>query len=156
MDFEFKHFITRQDRIYDRALRELKDGEKISCWMWFIFPQLRALGRSRKAQVFGISGPDEAERYLSHPKLGSRLIECCKALLLNGDKTAEEILGETDARKLHASMTLFAQVSEENSIFHEIIDRFFGGSPDFRTVVLVKWSCRYGDVNKLIGREVRL
>ena len=126
-----------QEGIYATALAELQAGEKETHWMWFIFPQMRGLGTSVMAYVYGITGAEEARAYLAHPVLGPRLIACCEALLTHTDLTAEDILGDVDAMKLRSSMTLFAQVSESDSIFHRVLTRFCDGQPDERTLALL-------------------
>ncbi len=134
MEHALERYLRRQSHTYETALQELKQGEKKSCWMWFIFPQLRGLARSRKSFVYGIRDLDEAKAYLAHPVLGPRLIECCEAVLEHSDRSAEEIFGELDAVKLCSSMTLFSLVCNEGSIFHNVLDRFFGGQRDRLTV----------------------
>ena len=131
-------FLEAQERVYDIALQEIKDGRKRSHWMWFIFPQLRNLGRSRMAHFYGISDISEAREYLAHPILGKRLIRICQVLLLIEGKTAEEIFGGIDAIKLRSSMTLFSLVDGEESVFHRLLDKFYGGEPDPLTLALVK------------------
>ncbi len=134
-----KRILSRQERIYDNALTELNRGFKMNCWMWFIFPGLRALAKSRKSFVFGLEGPHDARGYLAHPILGPRLTECCEMLLTHKDKSVEEILGYTDAKKLHSSMTIFAYVSDnEDSVFHKVLRRFFNGAPEYVTLSLLK------------------
>ena len=123
-------FLKRQETMYGIALRELNMGKKMSHWMWYIFPQIRGLAKSRKAFVFGIKDINEAKAYLAHPLLGPRLIDCCKAILKHKNKTAKEILGNIDAVKLRSSMTLFAAVSEENSLFHKVLEFFYDGETD--------------------------
>ena len=120
-----------------RVLSELEKGKKETCWMWYVFPQLRGLAKSRKAFVFGISGEEEARQYLNHPVLGERLRACCEALLRHTDKTAEDIFGEGDALKLFSSMTLFAELGEENSVFHRVLNRYFKGERDRVTLGLL-------------------
>lgn len=132
--YNLNRFIIRQERIYSTALSELVAGKKESCWMWYIFPQLRALGKSRKSYVFGLTDPREAAAYLAHPVLGPRLLECCNVLLSHKDKSALEILGEIDCIKLQSSMTLFSLISWNDSIFHEVLLRFFDGEPDILTL----------------------
>lgn len=135
--YELNRFITGQNSIYRTALDEIKIGKKKSCWMWFIFPQLRGLGKSRKSYAFGIEGMDEARSYLAHPVLGPRLIECCEALLLHADKSAAEIFGKIDSVKLCSSMTLFALASEENSVFHKVLHAFCDGEYDEQTLKIL-------------------
>ena len=105
--------------------------------MWYIFPQLRGLGISDMAYIYGISGFEEARAYLAHPVLSKRLVEICGALLEHKNKSAYEILGEIDKMKLKSSMTLFAHVSEDGSVFHQVLDTFFGGDADAATLNLL-------------------
>ena len=123
--------------MYDIALTEIKNGEKESHYMWYIFPQLRGLGYSTMSYVYGIDGIDEAKAYLRHPILGVRLIEISEAILKHKEKTAEEILGEIDAVKLRSSMTLFASISPIGSVFHQVLECFFNGEMDDRTLNLI-------------------
>lgn len=131
-------FIKAHERLrYESVLAELKHGRKVSHWMWFVFPQLRGLAKSRKAYVFGIADMDEAQAYLRHPVLGGRLRACCEAILVHKDKTAADILGDIDAVKLRSSMTLFAMASGADSVFHRVLCQFYQGKPDPATVGLV-------------------
>jgi uncharacterized protein (DUF1810 family) len=129
-----ERFIEPQDFLYATALAEIKAGKKSSHWMWFIFPQLRGLGRSAMARIYGIEGLDEAWAYLSHPILSARLTEISEALLQLNTQNPKEILGEIDARKLQSSMTLFALISEDGSVFHRVLARFYNGQMDGRTL----------------------
>ena len=131
-------YFRGQDRMYDTALQELKAGKKEHHWMWYIFPQMLGLGQGRTAFIYGIENMEEAGAYLAHPILGPRLIECCEALLRHTDKTAEDILGEIDAVKLCSSMTLFALVSEDGSVFHRVLKQFFDGRQDPLTLGLAE------------------
>ena len=134
MGFNLERFLKAQDSSYDIALQELNDGRKRSHWMWYIFPQLKALGYSETALYYGIADMEEAKSYLAHPILKARLVACCEAILLHKDKSALRILGDIDAMKLKSSMTLFAFASdEENSIFHQVLAQFYGGKMDQRT-----------------------
>ena len=108
-----ERFIKAQESEFKTALAEIKSGHKRSCWMWYIFPQLRGLGTSSMAHVYGIAGLDEARAYLSHPILSARLIEISEALLMLKKKNPEDIFGHTDTMKLRSSMTLFALVSDD-------------------------------------------
>ena len=135
--FELSRFELAQEGPYPIALRELEAGQKQSHWMWFIFPQIAGLGTSPMAQRFAIQSRDEAAAYLAHPELGERLRTCAKALLNHRDKSAHDILGSPDDLKLHASATLFAEVSEPGSPFCLLLDAFFGGQPDPRTLSLL-------------------
>lgn len=131
-------FIKAQERAYTTALKEIRNGEKESHWIWFIFPQLRGLGRSDMAYKYGINGIEEAKEYLSHPILSERLIEVTEALLTHTDKNIYDIMGDIDDMKLHSSMTLFALASEENSVFHQVLECFYNGEMDEYTIKLIK------------------
>ena len=130
-------FVQAQTLMYSVTLREIKNGKKVSHWMWYMFPQLRGLGTSTMAYQYGISGLDEAKAYLEHPLLSGRLYELCGELLKHKDKTALEIFGDIDEMKLKSSMTLFALTSEDYTIFDEILENFFGGQMDEATIQLV-------------------
>ncbi len=134
---EFRRFLKPQERMYARALSELRAGKKKSCWIWYLFPCLRGLKASRKSQVFGLSGLEEARAYLAHPLLGTRLKFCCHALLLHRDKPIREILEHRDAEKLRASMTLFALADETFTLAKEILDVFFEGRKDPNTLLFL-------------------
>lgn len=123
--------------MYERALIEIINGKKRTHWMWYIFPQLRGLGRSQMAYVYGINGLEEAKAYLAHPILSKRLIEISETLLSHKDKSAYKIFGDIDEMKLKSSMTLFAYISEENSIFHQVLDCFFDKKMDEYTLKLI-------------------
>ncbi|WP_295043538.1 DUF1810 domain-containing protein [uncultured Paracoccus sp.] len=122
-------FVEAQDGPYDIALSELRRGRKDSHWMWFIFPQLRGLGRSAMAHRFGIADPDEARRYLAHPVLGPRLIQAAEAVLDHPGLSAQAIFGPVDAAKLRSSATLFAAVPGAPKVFERILRGFFDGEP---------------------------
>ncbi len=130
-------FLEAQERMYEIALKEIRNGEKESHWMWYIFPQLRGLGRSQMAYAYGINGVEEAKAYLAHPILSARLIEISEALLEHKDQDIEDILGDIDAIKLRSSMTLFALISEENSVFHQILECFYNGGLDQVTLKVI-------------------
>lgn len=130
-------FLEAQEHIYTLALREIRAGRKESHWMWFIFPQIRGLGRSDMAYIYGITGRAEAEAYLAHPVLSARLHEITEVLLALDESNPNVIFGGVDAMKLRSSMTLFAAVSEDGSVFHQALAKFFGGSADQRTLELL-------------------
>lgn len=111
---------------YKHALEEVKNGRKINHWIWYIFPQLRCLGRSRRAYYYGMADRFEAQRYLEHPILGSRIREITEALLVHGDKTALSIFGEVDAIKVRSCMTMFDCLSP-NDAFGEVLRLFYDG-----------------------------
>ena len=131
-------FLEAQKRMYETALKEIKNGEKESHWMWYIFPQLRGLGKSQMAYVYGINGIEEARQYLAHPTLSTRLLEITEALLEHKDKPAYKIFGDIDDMKLQSCMTLFSIISENNSVFHQALNCFFDGEQDLNTLDLIK------------------
>jgi uncharacterized protein (DUF1810 family) len=133
-------FLTAQAPIYDQVLTELKSGRKRTHWMWFIFPQIAGLGFSDTSRRYAIRDLDEARTYLAHPVLGARLRECASLLLDISGRSAHEILGSPDDLKLRSSATLFALVSPAGSVFHQLLERFFGGAVDTRTMELSRTS----------------
>ncbi|NDR57625.1 DUF1810 domain-containing protein [Pseudoruegeria sp. M32A2M] len=122
-----ERFTEAQDGRWSVAMAEVDAGLKQSHWMWFIYPQLRGLGHSHRAQYFGISGTDEARRYLAHPLLGLRLVESFERLKPLAGQSPERIFGDVDACKLQSCATLFAAVAGDPSPFNYVLDRFFGG-----------------------------
>ncbi len=137
MKFNLERFVTAQQNIYEVALSELRAGLKRSHWMWFIFPQLRGLGRSETARFYAISGRPEAEAYLTHPMLGPRLAECTTAMLQHTDLSAHDILGSPDDLKFRSSMTLFGAVAGRDSPFQAALDMFYAGARDESTLRLL-------------------
>ena len=135
---DLKRFLDAQDSIYDDALAEIRAGRKRSHWMWFIFPQFAGLGFSPTSQHFAINSIAEARAYLAHPVLGSRLVECAEATLSVEGRTAREIFGSPDDLKLRSSATLFASVSPDGSVFHRLLEKYFDGQPDGRTLELLE------------------
>ena len=133
-----KRFVDAQENDYSRALSEIKNGRKQSHWMWYIFPQISGLGFSETAKFYSIKDLQEASDYLDHPVLGSRLIDIANAMLRIDGKTANQILGSPDDLKLRSSMTLFSLVENTNPVFQAILDKFFNGQPDPKTIALVK------------------
>ena len=133
-------FVEAQEKMYPTAMKEIQAGKKQSHWMWYIFPQLRGLGASSMARIYGISGLEEARAYLEHPWLSRRLQELCVALLHHKDKSAYEIFGDLDEIKLKSSMTLFALTSEDYTIFDQVLEQFFNGEMDELTVRLTNES----------------
>ena len=141
MDFNsLDRFVQAQTLMYPSVLKQIQNGKKTSHWMWFMFPQLRGLGTSTMAHLYGISGLGEAKAYLAHPVLSGRLYELCSELLKHKDKTALEIFGDIDEMKLKSSMTLFALTIEDYTIFDEALEHFFGGEMDEVTVSLINES----------------
>ena len=136
--FRLQRFIDAQEGVHARALDELRAGRKTTHWMWFVFPQVAGLGSSAMAQRYAIGSLEEARAYLAHPVLGPRLVECTEAVLSHPDRTAHQILGSPDDVKLRSSMTLFVLVAGPESVFQRVLDAFFDGETDTRTVDLVE------------------
>lgn len=133
--YDLERFVAAQDAggTYRQALEELRDGSKRSHWMWFVFPQLAGLGHSPTARKYAVADLDEARAYLRHPVLGPRLVECARTVSGIQDRTAGEIFGGTDERKLHSSMTLFLRADPQEPVFTEVLARYFEGRPDAAT-----------------------
>jgi uncharacterized protein (DUF1810 family) len=136
--FNLHRFITAQDSDYSVVLSELDAGRKETHWIWYIFPQITGLGFSPESQLYSIQDKFEAIAYLNHEVLGSRLIECCNAILKHTDKNIEDILGTTDSMKLRSSMTLFSSVSPATEVFRQILDEFFSGYSDSKTTEILR------------------
>ncbi|WBS01323.1 DUF1810 domain-containing protein [Pseudoduganella sp. SL102] len=137
MPFDLARFITAQDRVYHDVVRELRAGRKTSHWMWFIFPQLKELGRSDTAQFYGIASIDEARAYLDHPVLGARLHECTRLVNAHAGTPADVILGHVDALKFRSSMTLFSSAAPGEACFATALAAFYDGKPDQATLGLL-------------------
>ena len=137
-EIALKRFLDAQERDYSRALAEIRNGRKQSHWMWYIFPQIAGLGYSETAQFYAIKDRQEAGDYLAHPILGSRLIEIANALLGVNGRTANQILGSPDDLKLRSSMTLFSLLPNADPVFGAVLDKFYGGQPDAKTISLAK------------------
>ena len=134
--FDLQRFVDAQAPVYQRVLAELRQGEKQSHWMWFIFPQLAGLGHSPMAQRFAIASREEAVAYLGHVVLGRRLRECTALVNAVQGRSIREILGSPDDIKFCSSMTLFGAVSSDPE-FADAIQKFHGGTPDRRTLELL-------------------
>lgn len=138
--FNLERFVEAQDRVYGQVTAELRSGRKQTHWIWFIFPQVAGLGHSPTSQFYAIQSKAEACAYLAHPVLGARLRECT-AIVLNGDmRSAEAIFGQPDTMKFRSSMTLFAAISEGDSIFARALERFFNGQRDEVTLAYLDGS----------------
>ena len=135
--FDLNRFVQAQAAVYSTALAELKAGCKRSHWMWFIFPQIDGLGHSETTKRYSIKSLAEARAYLAHPVLGARLVACTEALLALGGRSARQIFGRPDDMKLQSSMTLFACVSPAASGFSAMLERYFDGARDQRTIELL-------------------
>lgn len=136
-DYNLKRFLDAQKELYDIALQEIKAGAKYSHWMWFIFPQIAGLGSSYTAQKFAISSVEEAKAYMAHPVLGARLLECSEAILALSADVCPDFLGYIDALKLCSSMTLFALATPEHAVFQAVIDKFYDGKADAKTIAII-------------------
>lgn len=131
-----ERFVKAQEGSYEIALNEIRQGQKRSHWMWYIFPQIKGLGYSSTAQYYAIQDENEAENYLNHPILSKRLMEISEELLKLDSNNASEVFGYPDDMKLKSSMTLFSLVSEQE-IFEKVLDKFFGGKIDRKTVEIL-------------------
>lgn len=137
-EYNIKRFVDAHQRSYNLALGEIRAGYKVSHWMWYIFPQIRGLGHSEIAEYYAIEDLDETKAYLQEPVLAAHMQEICEALLENESGNAEEVMGWPDDLKLRSSMTLFAAADPENKIYQRILDKFFEGKPDEKTLQLLR------------------
>ena len=146
--YDLDRFLTAQRRDYAAALREIQNGRKRSHWIWYIFPQVAGLGMSSTSQYYAISGLDEARAYLREPTLRAHLLEISSALLALDESDPTAVFGFPDDLKLRSSMTLFAAaapdepcpdwlVGETEPVFSAVLDKFFGGQPDTRTLQIL-------------------
>ena len=136
--FDLNRFISAQDQVYDRVLKELKNGRKRSHWIWYIFPQIDGLAPSTTSKYYAIKSRAEAIAYLNHPILGARLRECADTILAIEEKTVSEIFGYPDDLKLKSSMTLFSDVTTD-FIFIRVLDKYFQGERDDNTLQLLNY-----------------
>lgn len=132
-----ERFVKAQEGSYEIALNEIKKGRKESHWMWYIFPQIKGLGHSSTAQYYAIQGRAEGEAYLAHPVLSKHLLEISEELLKIESDDASLVFGFPDDLKLKSSMTLFSLISKK-TVFKRVLDKFFDGEIDERTVELLK------------------
>ncbi|MGB6457033.1 MAG: DUF1810 domain-containing protein [Streptosporangiaceae bacterium] len=130
--FDLARFVAAQDAdgSYQQAVAELRNGRKVSHWMWYVFPQIAGLGQSPTSKLYAISSVAEASAYLTHPVLGPRLRECAEILAGSSGRTAEQIFGGIDAMKLRSAMTLFRHASRGEPLFREVLEQYFAGEPD--------------------------
>ena len=135
--FNLQRFVDAQAPVYAGVLDELRAGKKATHWMWFIFPQLKELGRSTIAKHYGITSLAEAVAYLEHPLLGQRLLECTELMLAARGKSALEILGSPDDLKFRSCMTLFMAARPDLPVWQAALDQYFGGKADAATVGLL-------------------
>ena len=138
MASDLSRFLKAQEHDYAQALREIQSGRKRSHWMWYIFPQIQGLGFSSTAQYYAIRDLEEAKAYLAHPVLGTRLKEISSALLDLDELSVSEIFGYPDDLKLRSSMTLFRLADLDCEIFEQVLEKYYDGEPDDRTVALAR------------------
>jgi len=131
---DLQRFVDAQNPVYEKVLAELRNGRKETHWMWFIFPQLRGLGQSRMATLFGVTSREEAEEYLRHPVLGPRLRECTGLVNLVEGRSIHQIFGSPDDLKFRSSMSLFASIASDDQVFQDALQKYFGGQLDPLTV----------------------
>ena len=138
MTYNMERFLKAQEYNYSDALAGIKNGYKQSCWMWYIFPQLKELGRSDTAKYYGIENLEEARQYLQHKVLGARLREISEVLLTLENNNPYEVMGGVDGLKLCSSMTLFAEVEGYDSVFGKVLDKYYNGNKDNHTVEILQ------------------
>jgi len=132
--YNLQRFIDAQKNVYPLALEEIKNGRKQSHWMWFIFPQIHGLGFSATSKLYAIKDNQEAEAFLKHPLLGSRLITISNELLKLNSNDAHTIFGSPDDMKLQSSMTLFSSLKNADPVFDLVLQKFFKGIKDRNTL----------------------
>ena len=137
---ELDRFLIAQEPVIDEVLRELQAGQKLTHWMWFIFPQLKALGRSETAIYYGLDGLNAAHDWLAHPVLSKRFVDCTKAVLLHPDKSITSIMGTPDDLKLRSCMTLFNLADPAQSLFTDVLRVFYDDQPDDQTLEILSRS----------------
>ena len=135
--FNLNRFLQAQENDYERALSEIRSGQKRTHWMWYIFPQLEGLAFSSTAKHYSIKSIQEARAYLTHPVLGPRLLECAEAVVQIKGRSANEIFGYPDDLKLRSCATLFEYVSPSGSVFKQLIEEYYGGERDHKTLALL-------------------
>lgn len=135
--YNLQRFVDAQNPVFDEVRAELRAGRKQTHWMWFVFPQIKGLGSSWMAEEYGISSREEAQAYLAHPILGSRLRECTQLVNLVNGRSIEQIFGYPDYLKFRSSMTLFASAASDDTVFQRALDKYFEGRPDSRTLDLL-------------------
>lgn len=136
-NYNLERFVEAQKNDYAVALSEIKNGRKESHWIWYVFPQVLGLGYTSTSIEYAIKDLDEATAYLNHAVLGKRLIEISNALLVFETDDANKIFGGTDSMKLRSSMTLFSLVPNADAVFQKVLDKFFNGAKDDKTLQLL-------------------
>jgi len=136
--FDLTRFISAQEMVYGRVFSELRNGRKRTHWMWFIFPQIDGLGNSSTTKRYAVKSKEEAEQYLNHSILGKRLKECAEAVLAIEGRSISEIFGYPDDLKLKSSLTLFSSLADSDPVFSSILDKYFNGERDIRTIEILE------------------
>ena len=136
--YNLDRFVKEQERTYGTALLEVSKGMKRSHWMWWIFPQITGLGMTMTSQIYSIKSIDEARAFFEHPYLGRNLREISEMLLTLATNDAYEVFGSPDNLKLRSSMTLFAEAVPDEEVFGKVLDKFYGGKKDERTLEILK------------------
>lgn len=135
LDHSLERFVTAQERMYPRALEEVRNGKKVTHWIWYIFPQLKGLGTSNNSRYYGLDGVEEARSYLAHPILGARLREIT-TVVLQSDKSVDDIFGGIDTVKVRSCMTLFNEIADDD-LFAQVLEKCFEGKEDNKTLELL-------------------
>lgn len=133
-----KRFIDAQKYDHDEVMKELKKGKKISCWMWYTFPQIKGLGHSEMAKYYEIQSRSELRRFASHPYLAKNLEECIKAILRLSTNNPVKVFGIIDAQKLQSSMTLFLHSRKFKYLAQRVLNKYFKGIPDAHSEALIQ------------------
>jgi len=131
-------YLSQHTRHFDTALKEIQNGRKDSHWMWFIFPQIKGLGRSLASKYYALNSIQEAKCYMDHDVLQSHMLEICNTLLTLENNDITQIMGFPDNLKLKSCMTLFSMSNPEYDIFQKVLDKYYDGKPDDRTVAIIK------------------
>lgn len=135
--YDLNRFITEHERTFDTAYKELAAGRKRSHWSWFIIPQIAGLGRTYMSQKYAIKSMDEAKAFLDHPYLGGNIRKIAEVLLTLESNDATDIMGFPDDMKLRSSMTLFLEAAPDEVVFQKVLDKFFNGEKDQKTLDLL-------------------
>lgn len=138
MEKDISRFVRGYEKSFSNALEELKNERKRTHWMWYIFPQIKGLGRSSRAKYYNIQDREEAIAFLENNYLKDHFLELCNVLLETASNDPKEIFGPIDSNKLRSSMTLFSEVTEDNEIFLRVLDKFFNSIKDPRTIEILK------------------
>jgi uncharacterized protein (DUF1810 family) len=151
--YNLSRFLRAQQDDFEKALAEIRSGKKRTHWMWYIFPQLDGLAFSSTSKHYAIKSIEEAKAYLDHPVLGPRLLECAEAVLGVEGRSAREIFGSPDDLKLRSCATLFACVLPPGSVFDRLLDKYYRGERDEKTLRLLAIDPRAGEVAGEAGNE---